>query len=276
MQTIPEKFRVPAEQCGEVLQLQYPTRVYNPELPNYGEPYRKSVRVYLPHGYDAGKTYNVVYVLHGGGGDDFYDWLSEDDPCPTTILENLVRDGLVEPCILVFPNTRSDANQSNRNGTWTSFYHFAPDLRNDLIPFIEEQFSVGKSRESRAICGLSMGGFQTTQMGIGELYDLFAWYGAFSASFNGGNGMTFSVEKALAIVEGSDYALGYFYLACGTEEPLCFRTFSRDVATLDRYLPLCRHIEKGRNYESEAIDGGSHNYAVWQYTFYRFLQLIFK
>ena len=95
MQTIPEKFRVPAEQCGEVLQLQYPTRVYNPELPNYGEPYRKSVRVYLPHGYDAGKTYNVVYVLHGGGGDDFYDWLSEDDPCPTTILENLVRDGLV-------------------------------------------------------------------------------------------------------------------------------------------------------------------------------------
>ena len=77
-------------------------------------------------------------------------------------------------------------------------------------------------------------------------------------------------------MEGSDYALGYFYLACGTEDPLCYRTFSRDVATLDRYLPLCRHIEKGRNYESEAIDGGSHNYAVWQYTFYRFLQLIFK
>ena len=276
MLTIPEIYRAPAETYGEVVQLSYPTRVYNPELSTYQEPYMKSVRVYLPHGYDATHTYPVVYVLHGGGGDDFYDWLSEDDPNPTSVLENLIRDGKAEPCILVFPNTRSDVNQSNRNGTWTSFYHFAPDLRHDLIPFIEERFSVGKTREMRAICGLSMGGFQTTQMGIGELYDLFAWYGAFSCSFNGGNGMTFSVEKAIAVIEGSSYDLKRFYLACGTEDPACFRTFSRDVEVLDRYLPACHKIEKGKNYEPEFIEGGGHNYAVWQYTFYRFLQMIFR
>lgn len=276
MQTIPEAYRIPAQVRGEVIQLSYPTRVYNPELSTYGEPYIKSVHVYLPHNYDAARTYPVVYVLHGGGGDDFYDWLSENDPHPVSILENLISCGKAEPCILVFPNTRSDTNQSNRNGTWTSFYHFAPDLRHDLIPFIEGHFSAGKTRESRAICGLSMGGFQTTQMGIGELYDLFAWYGAFSCSFNGGNGMTFSVEKALAIIENSPYELGCFYLACGTEDAACFRTFSRDVAALDRYLPVCHKIEKGRNYESECIADGGHNYAVWQYTFYRFLQMIFK
>lgn len=276
MQTIPEKYRAPAEHFGEVLELQYATQVYNPELPSYGESYRKSVRVYLPYGYDAGRTYPVVYVLHGGGGDDYHDWLSEEDPSPVSILENLVRFGDARPCVLVFPNTRSDENQSNRNGTWTSFYHFAHDLRHDLIPFIEEQFSVGKTRESRAICGLSMGGFQTTQMGIGELYDLFAWYGAFSASFNGGNGMTFSVEKALDIIEGSDFDLGCFYLACGTDDTACYRTFARDVATIERYLPTCQRLIKGQNYEAEFIDGGCHNYAVWQYTFFRFLQRIFQ
>ena len=276
MWTIPESYRVPAKHSGQIQQLTYATRVYNPELPDYGNPLTKSVRVYLPCGYDPARTYPVLYVLHGGGGDDFHDWLSETDPNPTDLLEHLVEDGKAQPCVLVFPNTRSDSNQSNRNGTWTSFYHFAPDLRGDLIPFIEERFSVGKTRESRGICGLSMGGFQTCQTGIGELYDLFAWYGGFSCSFNGGNGMTFSVEKALAVMENSPFDLGCFYLTCGTQDPACFATFSRDIAALEGYLPQCRKVQKGKNYFVESLEGGSHNYQVWQYAFYRFLQLIFK
>lgn len=276
MQTVPEQFRVPAARHGELVQLHYQSRVYHPELPSYGETYEKSVRVYLPYGYDPTHEYPVVYILHGGGGDDYYDWLSENDPSPTTLLENLLEAGKAEPCVLVFPNMRSDPNQSNRNSSWTSFYHFAADLRHDLIPFIETHYSVAKTREARAICGLSMGGFQTLATGIGDLYDLFGWYGAFSCSFNGGHGMTFSLEKALDIIETSEYGLPYLYWCCGTADPACYAQFARDTAMLERYLPACRKLEKGRNLEVAHIEGGGHNYAVWQYALFHFLQRIFK
>ena len=273
---IPDQFRKRAEPVGEVRQLHYRSKVYNPDLPEYGQEYTKSVRVYLPAGYDNGKTYPVVYVLHGGGGDDYHDWLSENDPNPAWILENLVHTGEIEPCVLVFPNCRSDINQDHGHMAWNSAYTFGPDLRGDLIPFIEAHFSVSRRREGRAICGLSLGGFQTAQIGIGELYDLFGWYGVFSASFNGGNGMTFSVDKALEIIHNSPYDLGYLYLLCGTLDPACYATFSRDVALLAEKIPGSGKIIEGVNYTAEEAIGGKHDYAVWQYGLYRFLRLAFK
>lgn len=274
--TIPLQYRRQSEKIGRVVQLHYPTSVYNPELPEYGQEYQKSVRVYLPYGYDEKKEYNVVYTLHGGGGDDYTDWLSENDPNPTWILENLAQSGEAEPCILVFPNGRTDLNQDKSNCKWMSYYSFGPDLRNDLIPFIEEHFSVGKKRENRAVCGLSMGGFQTLSIGIGELFDLFAWLGAFSASFNGGNGMTFSADKAMSVINNSGFDLGYLYMICGTKDPACYETFSRDIARLAKIVPESGKIRQDSNFSYVEAEGGSHNYKVWQYGLYSFLKRIFR
>jgi len=64
-----------------------------------------------------------------------------------------------------------------------AFAAFEKDLLNDLIPYIEKNFSVVKDRENRAIAGLSMGGGQSLNFGLGNL-DKFAWIGGFSSAPN--------------------------------------------------------------------------------------------
>src|SRR5205807_1277153 len=60
---------------------------------------------------------------------------------------------------------------------------FEDDLIKDIIPFIESHYSVKADRESRALAGLSMGGGQSLNIGLGNL-DTFAWVGGFSSAPN--------------------------------------------------------------------------------------------
>jgi enterochelin esterase-like enzyme len=55
-------------------------------------------------------------------------------------------------------------------------------LLDDVIPFIEGNYRVKTSRESRAIAGLSRGGEQAIFTGLSHL-DRFAWIGSFSGAF---------------------------------------------------------------------------------------------
>ena len=64
-----------------------------------------------------------------------------------------------------------------------AFATFEKDLLNDLIPFIEKKYPVIKDSEHRAIAGLSMGGGQSLNFGLGNL-DKFAWVGGFSSAPN--------------------------------------------------------------------------------------------
>src|SRR5688500_9577118 len=59
----------------------------------------------------------------------------------------------------------------------------ATALLTDLIPFIEKTYSGKADRESRALAGLSMGGGQSLNFGLGNL-DTFAWVGGFSSAPN--------------------------------------------------------------------------------------------
>ena len=64
-----------------------------------------------------------------------------------------------------------------------AFAVFEKDLLNDLIPFIEKKYPVLTDKENRAIAGLSMGGGQSLNFGLGNL-DKFAWVGGFSSAPN--------------------------------------------------------------------------------------------
>ena len=61
--------------------------------------------------------------------------------------------------------------------------NFESDLLQDIIPFIESHYSVYTDREHRAVAGLSMGGGQALDFGLGNL-DVFAWVGGFSSAPN--------------------------------------------------------------------------------------------
>ena len=56
-------------------------------------------------------------------------------------------------------------------------FNFIHDLVNDLIPFVEANYSTLSDRENRAILGFSMGGRETLFIGLSRP-DLFGYIGA--------------------------------------------------------------------------------------------------
>ena len=143
---------------------------------------RKAV-VFTPPGYSPDIKYPVLYLLHGIGGDE-NEWRRGGHP--EIILDNLIADKKAAPMIIVMPNGRAQTDDRpgpNAMGTAPAFAKFDKDLIGDLIPYIEGKYSVTKDRESRALAGLSMGGGQSLNFGLGNL-DTFAWVGGFSSAPN--------------------------------------------------------------------------------------------
>src|SRR6476659_2480487 len=90
--------------------------------------------------------------------------------------------------IVVMPNGRAMKDDRSGGNVFEkerveAFATFEKDLLNDLIPFIEKKYPVIADREHRAIAGLSMGGGQSLNFGLGNL-DKFAWIGGFSSAPN--------------------------------------------------------------------------------------------
>jgi enterochelin esterase-like enzyme len=141
-----------------------------------------------------------------------------------------------------------------------AFANFEKDLLNDLIPFVEKIFPVINDREHRAIAGLSMGGGQSLNFGLGNL-DKFAWVGGFSSAPN-----TKSPEQLIPEPAKAREQLKLLWLSCGDKDGLI--TFSK--RTHD-YL----EANDIPHYYYIITDGG-HDFNVWKISLYNFVQLIFK
>ncbi|MFZ2287494.1 MAG: alpha/beta hydrolase-fold protein [Bacteroidales bacterium] len=217
--------------------------------------------IYTPPSYNKSKKYPVLYLLHGIGGDE-KEWLNGGNP--QVILDNLYADGKIEPMIVVMPNGR--AMKDDRVGEnmmapdrVQAFATFEKDLLNDLIPFIEKKYPVIRDRESRAIAGLSMGGGQSLNFGLGNL-DRFAWVGGFSSAPN-----TKPPEQLVPDPEYARKNLKVLWISCGDNDGLI--TFSRRT---HEYLAAndVPHIYY--------IEPGVHDFKVWKNGLYMFSQLLFK
>src|SRR5215204_5878593 len=141
--------------------------------------------IYTPPGYSKKNKYAVLYLLHGIGGDE-KEWLNGGKP--QVILDNLYAEGKIEPMIVVMPNGRAMKNDRAVGNIFDSvkvqaFATFEKDLLNGLIPYSERKYPVLTDREHRAIAGLSMGGGQSLNFGLGNM-ELFAWIGGFSSAPN--------------------------------------------------------------------------------------------
>src|SRR5262249_17347544 len=106
-------------------------------------------------------------LLHGSGGVEAswsYDGLAH------VILDNLIADGKTKPMIVVMPFGHPEP--SLRLGVTPTFTHrdmaeFSRDLLEDVIPMVERSYRVDRNADRRAIAGLSMGGNQARQIGLG-------------------------------------------------------------------------------------------------------------
>jgi enterochelin esterase-like enzyme len=217
--------------------------------------------IYTPPGYDKKKKYPVLYLLHGIGGDE-KEWLNGGHP--QVILDNLYAEGKVAPMIVVMPNGR--AIKDDRAGgnimapeKVQGFANFEKDLLNDLIPFIEKNFPALKDREHRAIAGLSMGGGQSLNFGLGNL-DKFAWVGGFSSAPN-----TKTPQELVPDPEAAKAKLKLLWISCGDADGLI--TYSKrthDYLT-EKGVPHIYYIEPG-----------VHDFKVWKNSLYMFSQFLFK
>jgi enterochelin esterase-like enzyme len=144
---------------------------------------RRKANVYLPPGYADDRKYPVLYLLHGIGGDET-EWIRF--ATPDALFDNLIADKKAVPMIVVIPNGRALADDRATGNNFAperaeGFARFERDLLEHLIPAIERKYAVLTDREHRALAGLSMGGGQTLNFGLGNL-DKFAWIGAFSSA----------------------------------------------------------------------------------------------
>jgi len=171
---------------------------------------QRRMYIYLPPGYTANPTkkYPVLYLLHGGGGDE-EQWVSMGRA--NIIMDNLIATGKAVPMIVVMPNGNATqtVGQGYGNGPTPSPQQAHPPARgpiparnpnaprtaprpqpyagsfpeslvNDVIPFVEKNYRVYGDKNHRAIAGLSMGGMHTV-MATNNNPNLFAYIGVFSA-----------------------------------------------------------------------------------------------
>jgi len=179
---------------------------------------QRRMYVYLPPDYMQNTTrrYPVLYLLHGGGGDeDAWTVMGR----ATIIMDNLIASGKAVPMIVVMPNgnSRQSVSQGFGYGPTPSLQQVsapAPNPRRgapgapamsaadrakmmhrlfseysgsypeslvkDVIPFVDKTYRVYPDRAHRAIAGLSMGGGQTVII-TAHNPDEFDYIGVFSA-----------------------------------------------------------------------------------------------
>ncbi|MEO7765971.1 MAG: alpha/beta hydrolase-fold protein, partial [Ferruginibacter sp.] len=221
---------------------------------------RKTI-VYTPPGFSKSKKYPVLYLLHGIGGDE-KEWLNGGKP--QVILDNLYADGKIEPMIVVMPNGRAMKDDRATGNIFApdkvqAFAAFENDLLKDLIPFVEKKYPVIADREHRAVAGLSMGGGQSLNFGLGNL-DVFAWVGGFSSAPN-----TKTPEELVPNPELTKSKLKLLWMSCGASDGLI--SFSRR---------LHLYLEKNNVPHIYFIEPGVHDFKVWKNGLYMFSQLLFK
>jgi enterochelin esterase-like enzyme len=217
--------------------------------------------IYTPPGFSKKKKYPVLYLLHGIGGDE-KEWFLNGHP--EIILDNLYADGKVEPMIVVLPNGRAMKDDRAVGNIFDSakvaaFANFEKDLLNDLIPFTEKHYNVYTDREHRAIAGLSMGGGQSLNFGLGNL-DKFAWVGGFSSAPN-----TKTPEELVPDAAKAREQLKLLWISCGDADGLIgFSSRTHDYL-VEHNVPHIFYIEPG-----------VHDFKVWKNSLYMFSQLLFK
>ena len=217
--------------------------------------------VYTTPGFSKSNKYPVLYLLHGIGGDE-KEWLKGGSP--QIILDNLFAEGKIKPMIVVMPNGRAIKDDRATGNIMApdkvqGFATFERDLLDDLIPFIEKTYPTLTDRENRAIAGLSMGGGQSLNFGLGNL-DKFAWVGGFSSAPN-----TKMPEVLVPNPEETKKKLNLLWISCGDKDNLITYGKRLHDCLLENNVPHVYYLEPG-----------GHDFKVWKNGLYMYSQFLFK
>ena len=263
-----------------------------------GETVEKYASVYLPYGYEADreKRYNVLYVMHGGGGNPDA-WL--DSCLIKNELDYAFSEGEAEPFIVVFPTYyMRGAKADQRPGAGFAYGNeqirfFQKELREVLIPIVESTFrtyaedvtpeGLKASRRHRAFSGFSMGG-GTTWYAFMDNLDIIADFAPLSGdcwAVEMKGGQTKPVETVQALIAAVD-RYGYtkddyrIFAATGTED-IAYPNLTPQVEEMKKfpaYFDYSDDWEKGNShYLTE--EGYEHSYPRVAEYLYNILPYLF-
>jgi len=210
----------------------------------------RGLNVYTPPRYenDLKAAYPVFYLLHGAG-DNERGWSTIGRA--NVILDNLIAEGKAVPMIIVMPDGHTPQAEGVDNP-------FQKDLIEEIIPYIESKYRTKKGPENRALAGLSMGGFQTLDIGI-RRQDLFGWIGVFSAGIRDPYEQTHGL-----FLDTANKKLGLFWIGIGKTDFLWERN--------ENLLKLLRKKDVKHTFR---LSEDGHAWKNWRHYLHEFLQLIF-
>ena len=195
--------------------------IYQKDLTVRSEVMNTNVKysIYLPESYDGTKKYPVLYILHGYGGNN-NDWLQDNTgsiwagggTMPAYAREYAEKTG--KELIIVAPDGGNNFYCDGFNGgpKYMSFFF------QEFIPYIESTYAIKAEKKSRAIGGLSMGGYGSLY--YGSLHpEMFCYVYACSAAINVGVSAPDPAQLiAQAVSAGKIDELPGFTLEIGTED----------------------------------------------------------
>jgi enterochelin esterase-like enzyme len=116
--------------------------------------YQITYSIYIPVGYKPGYPHPIIYVMDG------YEYMHERMGNMILILDNLVHLNKIKPVIAVFIDHREPVNRSNnrRMNELVMNEVYLQFMTDELIPIVEQNYSVAKDPSQRGILGTSMGG----------------------------------------------------------------------------------------------------------------------
>ena len=252
---------------GKVTAVWYPS-------PTLGQDRR--MNIYTPPGYEKENLeYPVLYLLHGGGGDEEV-WLSRGRV--NYILDNLIAAQEVQPMIVVMPNGypnyvgaplhRPYSTEQTPGITPMISGRFEASFINDIVPYIEKNYRVKTNPDYRAIAGFSMGGYHT-QMITNRNPGTFKYIGVMSMGLFKGLPnveVTYSKAQHLSQLEAlKNTHPKLYWIGMGTEDFLY-----KHIAPL-----LQLYDEVGLDYQYRE-NAGNHNWNSWRLYLTEFLPLLFK
>jgi enterochelin esterase-like enzyme len=116
--------------------------------------------VYLPNGYQKSqKRYPVLYLLHGYSGNET-DWVKIGKA--DSMANKLMETKAIPEMIIVMPDGRNDYYLNTFDGRFKYEDYFIKEL----VPFVDSTFRTKTERASRALAGLSMGGYGAALYGL--------------------------------------------------------------------------------------------------------------
>ncbi len=234
----------------------------------------RRLSVYTPAGYEKSKTkYPVLYVLHGIGGDEDA-WIAQGRAAQ--VLDNLIAQGKAKPMIVVFTNgniSQEAAPGENSTGYTRPTMQLPQTMEGtfetafpEIVKFIDSNYRTIAKKQSRAICGLSMGGFHTLYISLNNP-DMFNYSGMFSAAIGVSDPsvspMYQDFDAKLATYFSKKPAL--LWVGCGNTDFL----YKANVEFIEKL--------KGAGYPHEYYENeGGHIWRNWRIYLTEFVPKLFK